>query len=169
MSSSEGPRKVHDNREYSEDARTSMDLDFLDAKADGWMVETGTQQMLDAISSAFFASAPPQFHDRFRQQLATIAHQCFVEGAFRAWDDIAEQGGLIRIVAADNDDATLQTANAAMEARIAALTKALEAVLPYTEAERLQEAARVRLGATRDPIRKAVEAARTTLNQPAGE
>ena len=57
---------------------------------------------------------------------------------------------------------------AALQARIKRLEAALRNVLPYTEAERLAEAAALRCGATRDPIRKAVEAARAAL-QPASE
>lgn len=98
-----GVRKQHDNGEYTDDQRAKCDLDFLDRKADLWMEETGVQRMLDAISSAFHAGTNQELSGRFRVQIATIAHQCFVEGAMRAWNDIAEQGGLIRIVKAEND------------------------------------------------------------------
>lgn len=47
-----------------------------------------------------------------------------------------------------------------VEARLKA---ALKAVLPYTEAERLAEAAAVRCGKTRDPINKAVKNAHALL------
>lgn len=96
-------RKQHNNSEYSESARVARQFDFLDHKADEWMKDTGVQRMLDAISAAFYAGTSAELANRFRQQIATVAHQCFVEGALRAWDDIAEQGGLIRIVKADND------------------------------------------------------------------
>lgn len=43
------------------------------------------------------------------------------------------------------------------------LLEALVGVLPYTEAERLAEAARVRLGAYRNPINTAISAAHAAI------
>jgi len=51
------------------------------------------------------------------------------------------------------------------QARVKGLESALGRVLPYTEAERLAESAAVRCGKTRDPINKAVLAARRLLAQ----
>lgn len=54
----------------------------------------------------------------------------------------------------------------ALRAEVARLRGALEGVLPYTEAERLAEAAALRTGQVRAPIRQALARARAELDRP---
>lgn len=78
--------------EYTDaENEAERDLDFLEAKAEEWMTDVGVQRMFNAIGSVFEKWASQELMDRFRQQLHVIGRQCFVEGALRAWDDIAEQ------------------------------------------------------------------------------
>lgn len=76
---------------YSEEAIAQRDIDFLDARATEWMDETGVRRMFDAIGSAFEKHASPELVTRFREQMYAIGHQCFLEGALRAWEEIASQ------------------------------------------------------------------------------
>lgn len=55
------------------------------------MQETGVQRMFNAIASVFANRAPPEIMERFREKLGAIGHQCFVEGAYRSWSEIAAQ------------------------------------------------------------------------------
>lgn len=76
---------------YTDDALAAVHIDFLDAKADGWMEETSVRNMFNAIASVFEKWASQDIMDRFREKLYTIGHQCFVEGAFRAWTEISDE------------------------------------------------------------------------------
>lgn len=97
------PPPVADD-EYQAQQLADGHIDFLEEKADFWMEQIGVRRMLHAIGSAFAAAAPPEHCERFNASMASIARQCFVEGALRSWEDIAAQGGLIRIVKSENDD-----------------------------------------------------------------
>lgn len=96
-----------DRDEYTSDKLLAGHFDFLDAKADQWMAELSVQAMANAMASVFEKYASQEIMDRFREKLGGMMHQCFVEGALRAWLDISEQGGLVRIVKGDNDPRAL--------------------------------------------------------------
>lgn len=78
------------NPQYTDEALAAVAIDFLDAKADAWMAETG-QSMLNAIASVFEKHASQELMDRFREQMGAIGHMCFVEGALRAWSEISAE------------------------------------------------------------------------------
>jgi len=77
--------------EYTPEALASHAIDFLDRKADGWIVETGVARMVQAAASVFEKSAPLDVLHRFNETLEALMHQAFVEGAFRAWSEIEQE------------------------------------------------------------------------------
>lgn len=77
--------------DYSEEALANRCLDFLEERAEVWMADAGVQRMFNAIASVFEKYASQDIMDRFRDQLGTIGCQCYVEGALRAWEEIAAQ------------------------------------------------------------------------------
>jgi hypothetical protein len=77
--------------DYSEQALADCQIDFLEARADEWMAETGVRRMFNAIASVFEKYAPQEIMDRFREKLGVIGRQCHVEGALRVWEEIAQQ------------------------------------------------------------------------------
>ena len=82
-------RKLHDNSRFAE-GFDPKELDWLDALADEWMAECGVQEMLDAMASIAISQLPADLARRTREGLATIAHQCFVEGAMRVAEPVME-------------------------------------------------------------------------------
>lgn len=77
--------------DYTTEALANSELDFLDQRASEWMAETSVQRMFNAIASVFEKYASQEIMDRFRTKLGALGHQCFVEGAMRAWDEISTQ------------------------------------------------------------------------------
>jgi hypothetical protein len=76
---------------YNEQALADYNIDFLEERADVWMEDSGVQRMFNAVASVFEKYAPQEIMDRFREQLGIIGRQCHVEGALRAWEEIAAQ------------------------------------------------------------------------------
>src|SRR5690606_38688244 len=76
---------------YSEQALADGCIDFLEERADVWMEDGSVQRMFNAIASVFEPHAPQEIMDRFREKLGVIGRQCYVEGALRVWEEIADQ------------------------------------------------------------------------------
>jgi hypothetical protein len=121
-------RKLHDNSRFAEGFNPE-EMDWLDEIADEWMAETGVQNMLDAMASIAIAKLPDDLAKRTREGLATIAHQCFVEGAIRIAEPVMEA------------NARLATHLATLTAERDALREALEpfalAILPHVDDDHL--------------------------------
>lgn len=92
-------------QDYSEQALANRQIDFLETRAEEWMSDGGVQRMFNAIASVFEPYAPQEIMDRFREKLGAIGIQCHIEGALRAWEEIAaQQKALGRPLPADADE-----------------------------------------------------------------
>ena len=120
--------------DYSEQALVDRQIDFLEARADEWMQETGVQRMFNAIASVFEGQAPQEIMDRFREKLGVIGRQCHVEGALRVWEEIAAQQRAIGApLLSGPDDPRLTTTLASSADLCSKLDVAREALAELTQ------------------------------------
>jgi hypothetical protein len=76
---------------YTDDPVANAMMDFLDERADEWMQETNIVAATNAMTAMVSSALPRPMLERFRRALEAHFHLCFVEGGFRAWEEIAEQ------------------------------------------------------------------------------
>lgn len=76
---------------YTDDPATNAMLDFMDERADAWMAQTDIVAATHGMCAVFAKFAPPEILQRFRGMIEAHLHLSFVEGGFRAWEEISDQ------------------------------------------------------------------------------
>jgi len=76
---------------YTDDPAANAMMDFLDERADAWMLETHIVSATHAMCAPFAKYASHDILERFRKMLEAQLHLCFVEGGFRSWEEISTQ------------------------------------------------------------------------------
>jgi hypothetical protein len=76
---------------YTDDPATNAMMDFMDERANAWMQETHIISATHAMCAMVSGAIPREMLEKFRRALEAHFHLCFVEGGFRAWEEISEQ------------------------------------------------------------------------------